>query len=305
MSAVVGAAAVSGAVVSLWWSLAGERRLSRRAAQNLRSGGLLPVTDLREHVLAEPASTRAVVPLLQRVAGHVKRLTPVGSIERLNRRIVMAGLASEWPLDRALAAKFVLAAFGALIGALLLLAGRPGSLVWGLVLTTGLFFAPDLLLRTKAQDRQKRLRVALPDTIDQITVCVEAGLGLEGAMARAARTGDGPLAEEIIRTLQDVQLGVPRREAMKGLSERNDVAELRQLVQAIVQAEGYGVPIGRVLRVQANELREKRRQTAEEKAMKISVKMLVPLVVCILPCLFIVILAPAIFSLVDSFSATG
>ena len=211
----------------------------------------------------------------------------------------MAGMSSQWPVDRTLTAKVVLAAVGAVFGVLLLGSGGLGVLV-GVAAPFALYNAPDLLLRTKAQDRQTRIRVALPDTLDQITVCVEAGLGFEAAMARAARTGDGPLADEVVRTLQDIQLGVPRREAMRALSERNDVDELRQFVTAIVQAEGYGVPIAKVLRIQASELRDKRRQAAEERAMKISIKLLIPLVFCVLPCVFIVILAPALLSLVHS-----
>jgi tight adherence protein C len=141
--------------------------------------------------------------------------------------------------------------------------------------------------------------VALPDTLDQVTVCVEAGLGFEGALARAARSGSGPLADEIVRTMQDIQLGVPRKDALRRLGDRNGVEELRRFVLAVVQAEGYGVPIARVLRLQAAELREKRRQSAEEHAQKIGIKLLFPLVTCILPTVFIVILGPAIIGLMN------
>jgi tight adherence protein C len=296
--AVLGATAVSGAAVTMWWTVAGERRLTRRAARNLRSG-LDSITDGRALALAAPASERAVVPMLRRAIGATGRLTPSGTVDKLNRRIAMAGMSSQWPVDRTLTAKVVLAAIGAVFGLFLLGSGGLGILV-GLALPVALYNAPDFLLQTKAKDRQARIRIALPDTLDQITVCVEAGLGFEAAMARAARTGDGPLADELVRTLQDIQLGVPRRDALRGLSDRNDVVELRQFVQAIVQAEGYGVPIARVLRIQATELREKRRQAAEEQAMKISIKLLIPLVFCVLPCVFIVILAPALISLVHS-----
>ena len=296
---IVGAAAVSGAAVSLWWTVAGDRRDRRRANRNLRAG-LAPTTNLREHILAVPASQRAVLPLVERVITATRRLTPAGATDKLNRRISMAGMSSSWPVDRTLAAKVLLGGLGALLSMVLIIGGSSSGVLFAIVLTPALFFGPDLILRNKAKDRQKRIRVALPDTLDQVTVCVEAGLGFEGAMARAARTGDGPLADELVRTLQDVQLGVPRREAMSGLSARNDVDELRQFVQAINQAEGYGVPIARVLRIHANELREKRRQQAEERAMKISIKMLFPLVTCILPTVFIVIVGPAIFQLVGA-----
>jgi len=297
-AALLGATAVSGAAVTMWWAVAGDRRLSRRAAHNLRSG-LESVTDGRDLLLAAPAGERAVVPMLRQAVGAASRLTPSGTVDKLNRRIAMAGMSSRWSLDRTLAAKVLLGMVGAVFGFFLVRSGGLG-VITGLTAPYTLYSAPDFLLQTKAKDRQSRIRIALPDTLDQITVCVEAGLGFEAAMARAARTGDGPLADEVVRTLQDIQLGVPRRDAMRGLSDRNDVEELRQFVQAIVQAESYGVPIAKVLRIQSSELREKRRQAAEERAMKISIKLLIPLVFCVLPCVFIVILAPAIISLVHS-----
>ena len=253
-------------------------------------------------MLAAPPSERAEVPLIERVAHVARRLTPAGAIDGLNRRIMRAGMSSSWPVDRTLAAKLILGGVGAMLGLLLMTGGTAAGVLFGLSLPIVMFFAPDEILRLKAVERQKRIRIALPDTLDQITVCVEAGLGFEGALARAAKTGDGPLAEEIVRTLQDVQLGVPRKEAMRGLADRNSVDELKQFVLAIIQAEGFGIPIARVLRIHANELREKRRQAAEERAMKISVKMLLPLVTCILPTVFIVMIGPAIFELAGSLS---
>lgn len=308
---VFGAGAVSGAAVLLWSSVAGGRRVGKRAAKNLQVG--FDVVDMREHVLAAPASERVVLPFMERMAKQARRLTPAGAIDKLNTRIAMAGMASSWPLERTLAAKFLLGGVGAFFAALLFMTGHPIAMLYGLALPLVLFRGPDLVLKMKAGERQRALRLALPDTLDQLTVCVEAGLAFEGAMARAARTGDasgsggrgGPLAEELVRTLQDVQLGVPRREALQRLIDRNDVDELRQFVQAVIQAEAYGVPMARVLRVQSAELREKRRQAAEERAMKVGIKMLFPLVLCILPTVFIVILAPAVFRLVDALSGSA
>jgi tight adherence protein C len=296
---VIGSAAVSGACLSLWWAVAGDRRVRVKASRNLRAG-LSPSTDLREHLLAEPASERAVKPLTERVVAAVRRLTPAGAADKVNRRIAMAGMAAKWSVDRTLAARVLFGGFGLFLSFLLVPTGNKIAVFYGFMLPPTLFFGPDIILRNKAKERQKKIRLALPDTLDQITVCVEAGLGFEGAMARAAKTGEGPLAEELVRTLQDVQLGVPRKEAMRSLAERNDVDELGHFVSTIVQAEGYGVPIARVLRIHANELRDKRRQDAEERAMKISIKMLFPLVTCILPATFIVIVAPAIFELMKT-----
>lgn len=295
---VLGAGAISSAALTMWWTVAGDRRARRRAATNLRAG--MRSLDDRERALELPVSERAVLPLVERVAMAARRVTPAGAIENLNRRITKAGMSATWPLDRTLAAKAVFGAVGLLLGLLLLSTGSALGVLYGVILPPMLFFAPDLILRMKAKERQRRLRNDLPDVLDQITVCVEAGLGFEGAMARAAKTGTGPLAEELVRTLQDVQLGVPRRDAMRGLADRNEVDELGQFVQAIIQAEGYGVPIARVLRVHADELRDKRHQDAEERAMKISIKLLFPVVTCILPTTFIIMVGPAIFRLVDT-----
>ena len=155
------------------------------------------------------------------------------------------------------------------------------------------YFVPDLWLRFKASSRQDVMRKELADTLDQITISVEAGLGFEAAMARSVRNRQGPLGDELQRTLQDIQLGVPRATALKGLVDRTDVPDLRTFVHAVVQAERYGVPIARILRVQAGELREKRKQAAEERAMKVPVKIVLPLMFCILPSLFLVVMGPA------------
>ena len=142
-------------------------------------------------------------------------------------------------------------------------------------------------------------------TLDQITISVEAGLGFEAAMARAAKTGEGPLTEELSRALSEIQLGSARQQALRGLVDRTNVPELRHFVLAILQAENYGLPIAHVLRIQAKELRVKRRQRAEERALKIPVKIVFPLAVCILPTLFIVILGPAAIRIFEFFSRTG
>lgn len=296
---IIGAAAVSAGIAWLWWSLAADRRSRARATKNLQLG---LATNLGEQAVAARPSDAERPPLMERVAAHVRRFTPNGVVDDLNRRIMRAGMASTWPVDRTLAIKVISGGVGLVLGILRMTSGGAMGLFLGTVLPVAFFFAPDEILVMKAKERQQRIRVALPDTLDQITVCVEAGLGFEAAMARTAKTGSGPLAEEIVRTLQDVQLGAPRKEALRGLADRNDVDELRQFVQAIIQADGYGVPIARVLRIHSNELRDKRRQEAEEKAMKISIKMLFPLVTCILPTVFIVMVGPAIFELVQGLS---
>ena len=138
------------------------------------------------------------------------------------------------------------------------------------------YFIPDLMLYSKGMERQKAMQLELANTLDQMLISVEAGLGFEGAMARAGENGKGPLAEELVRTLQDMQVGRSRRESYLALAERTNIPELRSFVQAVVQADTYGIAISRVLRVQAKVMRVKRRQRAEEKAMKLPVMILFP-----------------------------
>jgi tight adherence protein C len=164
------------------------------------------------------------------------------------------------------------------------------------------YFIPDLLLYSKGLERQKIIQLELANTLDQMLISVEAGLGFEGAMARAGENGKGPLAEELVRTLQDMQVGRSRRESYSALAERTNIPELRSFVQAVVQADTYGIAISRVLRVQAKVMRVKRRQRAEEKAMKLPVMILFPLLFFIFPVLFIAILGPAVINTIVTFS---
>jgi len=163
------------------------------------------------------------------------------------------------------------------------------------------YFVPELLLHSRAQKRSEQIKLELADTLDQMTIAVEAGLGFDSAMARAGRNGQGPLAEELVRTLQDIQVGQTRRAAYESLAQRTEVPDLRKFVRAIVQADKYGIAIADVLRTQAFEMRMKRRQRAEEKAMQIPVKVIFPLMLCILPVLFIVLLGPAAIGIVATF----
>jgi tight adherence protein C len=215
-------------------------------------------------------------------------------MEHLEHRVLLAGVPEAWPMERVLAAKLILGAGAALVG-ILMFVKEPGvgRLLMALAGTALAWFIPDLLLYNSATKRQLEIRNALPDLLDQMTIAVEAGLAFDGAMTRAARSGEGPLNDELLRTMQDVQAGLSRNEALKGLSDRTKVEELRHFVSAVIQADKFGVPVARVLRVQAAELRIMRRQRAEEKAMKLPVKIIFPLVFFILPVVFVVLLGPA------------
>ena len=210
------------------------------------------------------------------------------------------------PLPRLLVAKPLLALAGAAVSALVI-AMRPGAqmILLGLFLTALCYFIPDLLVLSKAQERQKVIQMELPDTMDQMLISVEAGLGFESAMARAGANGKGPMAEELTRTLQDMQMGRPRRDAYESLAARTTVPELKSFVRAVVQADLYGIGIAQVLRTQAKQMRIKRRQRAEEKAMKLPVLILFPLLFFVFPTLFIIILGPAAINMIPVFSGGG
>ncbi|MDQ0820001.1 tight adherence protein C [Arthrobacter sp. V4I6] len=231
------------------------------------------------------------------------RLTPAGYVRKLDKLLSLAGRPVSLPLGRVLAAKPLLGLTDALLG-FYISASSPTSMlkpVGIFVLLLG-YFIPDLLLYSKGQERQKTIQLELANTLDQMLISVEAGLGFEGAMARAGENGKGPLAEELVRTLQDMQVGRSRRESYLSLSERTNIPELRRFVQAVVQADTYGIAISRVLRIQAKVMRVKRRQRAEEKAMKLPVTILFPLLFFIFPVLFIAILGPAVINAINTFS---
>jgi tight adherence protein C len=265
----------------------GDRRGRRRIRQNLSAG-------LAARGGTAPTPSRDASALLQRLILPANR----AKLERLH---ALAGRPAAWSMRRLLVIKPALAIGVGLFGLLLVTAKPGGPLVLlALVLTVVAYFVPDLLLYSRGIERQAAITLALPDTLDQMMIAVEAGLGFEAAMSRAGSNGKGPLAEELVRTLQDMRVGMSRRDAYLALSERTSVPDLRAFVRAVVQADAYGISISAVLRTQAKEMRLKRRQRAEEKALQIPVKVLFPLMLCILPTLFIAVLGPTVINVVTS-----
>ena len=296
MPLLVFAAAVAVAITVplLGWSLlARPDAAAGPARDNLLRGIDLNAPGVR-------ASGRTGPGLLGRL---VDGLTPRGTVARLNRLAGTAGRPAAWPVPRLVAAKLVMAVIAGALG-VVVVSSRPGPVTILLAVTVSLvaYFVPDLLLYSRGQERQAAISLELADTLDQMTIAVEAGLGFEQAMARAGSNGKGPLAEELVRTLQDIAVGQPRREAYLALADRTGAADLRRFIRAVVQADAYGVSIADVLRTQAQEMRLKRRQRAEEKAMQIPVKVIFPLILCILPTLFIVLLGPAVMDIAAAFS---
>ena len=164
------------------------------------------------------------------------------------------------------------------------------------------YMGPNLYLYQLGYDRTEKIRRAMPDALDLLTISVESGLGFDAALAQVARNTDGPLAGEFARVLQEMQIGLGRAAAMRALGDRTHVPELKGFVSAMVQADALGIPVAQVLRVQSREIRTKRRQRAEEQAQKVAIKILIPLIFCILPCLFIAVLGPAAIGIMEAFS---
>jgi len=295
---VLAALAVALSLPLLAYSLTVDRASSRRIRGNLSAG--VGEANLRRLILSQSRSERILQPLSGVLGRAARRLSPSGVVVSLERRLELAG--SAWPLERVLAVKLALGAALLALGLAWAVAAGSALSFLGAVIAPAIgYFGPDTVLARRARARQLAISNQLPDTLDQLTICVEAGLGFDAALARTARTGRGPLAQELARLLQDLRVGVPRVEALNSMLERTDVPELRQFVHVIIQAESYGVPISKVLRTQAIEQREKRRFRAEERAMKLPVKVIFPMVFCILPTLFIVVLAPAFLNISAGF----
>lgn len=298
---VFGAAMVATAGPLAWWAVAEERATNKAVAANLKRRVATTTTvDAREAALARSGSERAVKPLVAAIAARAHKLAPTSVLAGLERNLVIAGLQGRWPLERLLAVKLMAATIVGLLG-LLQVAASPSlrGVIFVLLLTAAAWYVPDVLVRSRARERQATIRRELPDALDQLTITVEAGLGFEAALARTARANKGPLATELLRTVQDVQLGSSRDGALQALATRLDVAEVRRVVNSLRHADRYGVPVAQVLRIESDDMRERRRQAAEEAAMKMPVKILFPLMFCILPSLFIVILGPVLVRFLD------
>lgn len=301
---VAGAAAVVSAPFVLWWAVSGSRpgKGIHQSGDGMLGGVPTPV-DQRTALLQMSASERAVQPMLEKMGARVRRSMPSGRIAALGRKLQRAGSPEGWSIERVLAAKALLAVLlGVLLGLRFL--GDPSvfNLVLAVIGTSVGYFLPEGLLDSKVNQRQAAIRIDVADSIDQIGVMVRSGLGIDAAIARTAQAGKGPFAQELSRVVQDMRVGVSRSVALTNMADRTDIPELRGFVAALAQAEKLGVPVSETLRIQSGELRIKRRQQAEEQAMKLPVKILFPMVVCILPVLFIVLLGPAAIRIMDQFN---
>lgn len=281
-------------------TITSERQGVNRSLAAVRAMDSAP--DQMKAELDRPFGDRVMAPSMERLTGLGHRFTAGDQTDRIKRKLDLAGNPPKWDVDRVIAFK-VLGLFAGLILGLLL-----GALIGGLLpmlasaigLTLAGFYAPNMVLHQAAYNRSDQIRKDLPDALDLLTISVEAGLAFDAAVSQVARNTTGPLADEFFRVLQEMQIGLGRSEAMRALGDRTDVEELQGFVTAMIQADAFGIPIANVLRIQAREMRIKRSQRAEEQAQKVPVKILFPLIFCILPCLFIVVLGPAAINIYDA-----
>jgi tight adherence protein C len=252
-----------------------------------------------------PATERLTKPFLNAMRAIALRLSPTGTARRLAKLLDLAGNPDTWTVERLLAAKgaglLVAGLLGLVFGGGLTLRGL---LVGGAVAAFG-FFLPDILIYNAGQKRQEELRLGLADALDMLTVCVEAGQGFDAAFMQVSRALTGPVAGEFARVLQEIQIGKPRGDAFSAFAERTSANEIKTFVTALVQADRLGLPIGKVLREQANQMRLIRRQRAEEKAQKVPIKILFPMLLCIFPALFVVVIGPGAIKMFNIFSHIG
>lgn len=239
-------------------------------------------------------------PLLERARILAARLSPSSYGKGLQRRLDLAGNPRNWPAERVMAFKGAGLVLGTFLGAVIGLKHGIGVVIFAAVLGAAGFFVADVLIRNLGEKRQIEIQKGLPDALDMMTVCVEAGLGFDAALSRVALNLEGPMAAECARVLQEMQFGMSRTEALRALVNRTSVSELRTFVSSLIQSSELGISIGIVLREQAKEMRIRRRQRAEEKAQKLPVKILLPLISCLLPAMFVIILGPAILQIIHT-----
>jgi tight adherence protein C len=288
------------------WAGTGVSRAREDMAERLELYGRQTTGALREEELSKPLAQRTVGPAVIRMGNFLKRFTPTGYLEKKQRKLMLAGYPGNMDAPAFIVVKFLTTAVGLVAGWFLLDYGSSTfqrMILFVLPMALG-FFGPDAWLERKVDERRQAMLRALPDILDLLVISVEAGLGFDSALARVVATVPGPLSEEFFRMLQETRVGVSRRDAMRHLMERTDLDELRSFLLAMIQAEAFGVTIARVLRVQADEMRVKRRQRAQEKAFAAPVKLVFPLVFCIFPALFIVLLGPAALQIADAFAST-
>ena len=282
-----------GVGIMFWFVLGGATATRKQMLTNLRRQQEQPKT-------VAPSTTE------QRKSGLstlMRRGLPLPLVKTITRLWTGAGRPDSNTPDRVMSTMALLGMVGAVIGFLVSrLLAPPMGIVIGIGICLIGFFYPMVRLQSVGADRRTAIKRQLPDTLDQMSIAVNAGLGFDAAMVRVARNGRGELAQELVRTLQDIQVGQARRVAYEDLAERTGVDTLRRFVRSIIQAEAYGIALSDVLMSQADELRLERRMYAERKAMEIPVKVVFPLLLFIMPAMFIVVMGPGALGIIHAFS---
>jgi tight adherence protein C len=303
LGAIVLVIAIAVIAVSLSRNAQGEPDdpLQARLAEFIQRGD---VTSLEEIELSQPFSERVIIPVIRRIGEFSARFTPQKAIQDTARRLELAG--NPWPIDAAtfLAIRFILAVLLAGFLVAVVLISPPSNPSDNFMYIGGAafagFFLPHLMLTSKITRRQKEIRKAMPDALDLLTICVEAGLGFDAAMSKVSEKWENELSLAFARVIREVQLGKVRREALKDMADRLGIPEMTSFVAAIIQSEQLGVSMAKVLRIQSDQMRVKRRQRAEEEAHKAPVKMIIPMALLIFPSIMIIILTPAVIQIMGS-----
>ena len=302
----IAAALLGGGIALVIWTILSQAHEKQVIRDSLRALDDYEVDNIRDQELLNPLAERALMPILGALTGLGRRFTPVGYVDGVRHKFVLSGRPSSQAIDRFLAIRVVtvvLAPFAVFFFWFWNPLGLTGNTQLGVTALSVmlLVMGPDAQLNRSVEDRQKNILRGLPDIIDLLVISVAAGLGFEQALQRVITSVEGPLPDEFSRMLGEVRAGSTRAEAMRAMDARIEVPEVRSFVLAILQADAFGVSIGRVLRGQAEEMRIKRRQLAEEKAQKAPVKMLIPMVFCIFPALFTIVLGPAVIRISNNF----
>lgn len=261
--------------------------------------------DLEKIEMSQPLYDRVIFPLARSLGELATHFTPQNALQSINRKLELAGSPSRLDATTFLALQFICLV---VFAGLMILVFTVSNAAWpfGRILIISLavsvlgFYFPQLWLGSKISKRQKNIRKAMPDALDLLTICVEAGLGFDAAMAKVSEKWETELSLAFARVIQEIQLGKLRREAMRDMAERIGIPEMTSFVAAVIQSEMLGVSMAKVLRIQSDQMRVKRRQHAEEEAHKAPIKMLIPMGLLIFPSLMVVLLTPAALRLVHS-----
>ncbi len=305
---IIIAAAASGAVLLIAFAIASGRS-SDPVQARLSQLGTMQAKSLEELELQQPFTERTLRPLALRLSGVSRRFTSASFADSTEKRLAQAGSPGDLRVQEWLGIKVI----GAIVGAIafflvawlaLRLGVLPAILLGGIGLAIG-YMAPEWWLGGRVKSRQKMIILQLPDVLDLLTISVRAGLGFDAALGKVVEKMKGPLPDEYRRALAEVRMGKSRRDALRDIIPRTDVPALTNFISAVIQAESLGVSISKVLQVQSEQMRIERRQRAEEMAQKAPIKMLFPLVGCIFPTLFLVILGPAFIMIIRGMSGMG